>query len=54
MALAPDDGALRLSLAKLALQSGDKTLAAKELKRLQGLGAAFAGQPEVSRLLQGL
>ena len=52
--LAPNDGNLRLSLAKLALQSGNKPLAEKELKRLQELGPAFAGQPEVSRLIQGL
>jgi predicted Zn-dependent protease len=52
--LAPDDGELRLSLARLALDSGDKALAVKELKHLREMGSRFAGQPEVNRLLQGL
>lgn len=52
--LAPSDGGLRLGLAKLALQAGDKATAKAELKGLQDMGARFPAQAEVSRLLQGL
>lgn len=52
--LAPENHGLRLGLARLALQSGDKRLAREELQKLSQLGTAFAGQEEVKRLTQGL
>ena len=52
--LAPNDNQLRLNLAKLAVQAGDKLLARAELQRLQSLGSAFQGQAEVTKLMQGL
>ena len=52
--LSPEDKLLRLNLAKLALQDGEKALARQELLQLQKLGAAFPQQDEVSKLLQGL
>ena len=52
--LAPKDNNLRLTLAKVALRAGDKELARKELLRLQGVGADFAGQAEVKRLMAAL
>ncbi len=52
--MAPGDHALRLNLAKLALQAGDKAMARKELQQLQQAGNAFAGQAEVGKLMQGL
>ncbi len=52
--LAPTQHALRLNLAKIALQAGDKTLARQELERLQALGRTFAFQDEVARLIKTL
>ena len=54
VALAPDDGLLRLSLAKLYLQSGEKAQAKTELDRLATLGGKFAQQAEVAQLLRNL
>ena len=51
---APEVPALRLNLAKIYLQSGDKAAARHELEFLKPLGANFAGQPEVARLLSTL
>ena len=51
---APEVPALRLNLAKIYLQSGDKAAARKELEFLEPLGTKFAGQPEVARLLSTL
>lgn len=50
----PKDNGLRLNLAKLALQAGDKALAKQELMRLKALGAEFPDQAEVAQLLQNL
>lgn len=50
VALAPDEGLLRLSLAKLYLQSGEKAQAKTELDRLAALGTKFAQQDEVTQL----
>lgn len=50
--MVPSDNQLRFNLARLAIQAGDKTLARNELDRLKALGASFAGQAEVTRLLQ--
>lgn len=52
--LQPDDPGLRLSLAKLYAQAGDKKLAKIELDRLAVMGDRFAGQDEVSALLKSL
>ena len=54
IALAPDDPAFRLNLAKLYLKFGDKVLAKTELTRLAQLGTKFAGQAEVGELLKAL
>ncbi|MCK7493542.1 MAG: tetratricopeptide repeat protein [Comamonadaceae bacterium] len=49
---APDTPSLRLTLAKLLLQSGDKPGARAELDRLAKLGAGFAEQAEVAELMK--
>jgi Flp pilus assembly protein TadD len=54
VALDPKNNGLRLNLARIALQAGDKTLARTELERLQALGASFAMQSEVSKLAKDL
>jgi cellulose synthase operon protein C len=54
VALAPNQNALRMGLARLATQAGDKTLARAELERLKALGAAYDKQDEVSKLLGAL
>lgn len=48
--LAPQEQALRLGLARIAIDAGNKTLAREELEKLAKLGAAFPAQEEVSRL----
>ena len=50
--LLPDRHEYRLSLAKLYLRKGDKTLAKAELRTLADLGGAFKGQAEVAELLR--
>jgi cellulose synthase operon protein C len=52
--LAPDDNQLRLGLARIALQKGDKSLARDELQRLQKLGTGFAQHEEVAALSKRL
>lgn len=52
--LSPDDNGLRLNLAKIALQAGDKALARTELDRLQALGPNFAFRDEVLKLAKSL
>ncbi|ODV11008.1 MAG: hypothetical protein ABT20_06840 [Rubrivivax sp. SCN 70-15] len=49
---APDDPSLRLTLARLYLQSGDKAQARAELDKLAKLGKGFADQAEVTELLK--
>ena len=51
VAMAPKDNNLRLNLAKIALQAGDKELARNELNMLRHLGGRFELQGEVSKLL---
>lgn len=51
---APEIQAYRLTLAKIAIQVGDKTLAKAELEKLARTGRRFEGQAEVTRLLQTL
>ena len=52
--LAPKDDAFRLSLAKALIASGDPTEAKTHLQALAKLGAQFAGQVDVERLLKSL
>lgn len=55
LALRPDDPWLRLGLARLLLQAGEKRAAKTELDRLQALGSRFEkGQPEVDKLMASL
>jgi putative PEP-CTERM system TPR-repeat lipoprotein len=54
VALAPESASIRLNLAKLYLQAGDKALARSELERLSKLGDKFADQAEVGQLLSAL
>jgi len=51
MAKAPQDQSLRLTLAKIYLQGGDKGQARTELQALAGLGDKFSKQAEVAQLL---
>lgn len=46
--------ALRLTLARLYLQAGDKSAARQELQSLAGLGSKFPEQREVSELLKSI
>lgn len=48
--LAPDNGQLRMNLARIALQAGDKTLARTELDRLSAEGPKQPYQEEAARL----
>ncbi len=52
--IAPGDMGLRLNLARIALQAGDKTLARTELDRLASMGAKLPFQPEVTKLRSSL
>jgi cellulose synthase operon protein C len=48
--IAPGDMGLRLNLARIALQAGEKKIARAELDRLATLGARFPFQAEVQKL----
>ncbi len=52
--LSPTDSGLRLNLAKIAAQAGDKELARKELKALEAVGAALPLRDEVLKMLARL
>jgi Flp pilus assembly protein TadD len=52
--LDPQNPAFKLSLARIALASGDKATARAELTKLQALGSNFREQAEVSELLAKL
>ena len=54
VALAPKDAMLRLRLAHLLIQQGDKSEARKELDALAQLGTQFGGQAEVAALRKKL
>ncbi len=54
MELDPQDQSLRLTLARLALQAGDKAVARDELRTLEKLGPKFEEQTEVAKLLKQL
>ena len=51
---APEEGSLRMNLAKLYLQSEQKGLARQELERLEKLGRKYPNQDEVAKLLKSL
>ncbi|KPF45879.1 hypothetical protein D621_17630 [beta proteobacterium AAP51] len=51
---APEASLLRLHLAKIAIQAGDKAFAKAELEKLARLGSRVPELPEVNRLLQTL
>lgn len=52
--LRPTEPAYRLSLARMAIEAGDKALARTELERLKALGASYPQQAEVAALAQKL
>lgn len=54
LSFAPDVADLRLGLARLLIQAGEKTKARTELDRLSLLGSKFAMQAEVASLSQSL
>lgn len=54
VALEPTDAVLRLNIAKLYIQSGEKVAARTELQELAKLGTKFQAHTEVNRLLQSL
>jgi predicted Zn-dependent protease len=51
---APNAPGIRLNYARGLIKSGQKDAAKKELEALQKLGDKFAGQAEVTKLMQGL
>jgi putative PEP-CTERM system TPR-repeat lipoprotein len=50
----PNAAGLRLNLAKLQIESGDRVQARAELQKLAALGGRFSRQAEVEALLKGL
>jgi putative PEP-CTERM system TPR-repeat lipoprotein len=54
IALSPQDAALKLNLARLYVQAGDKAMARAELEDLARLGDKFNAQTEVATLLKSL
>lgn len=52
--LAPDTPEMRLTLAKLLLESGEKANAKEELDKLKRLGQGFKQHDEVSRMLNAM
>ncbi len=54
VALSPHDTGLRLNLAKIAILSGDKDLARKELKALDAVGSSLPTRDEVLKLMASL
>ena len=54
LAISPEYHIARLNLARIYIKSGDKLRAKAELDQLSKLGAKFAEQAEVTRLLQSL
>jgi cellulose synthase operon protein C len=51
---APDDGSLRMNLAKLYLQSEQKGMARTELERIERMGRKYPNQDEVGKMLKQL
>lgn len=54
LVLAPNNDVLRLNMARLHIQAGDKLTARNELQDLAKLGDRFRAQAEVARLLNSL
>ena len=54
LALAPSNPVLKLNLARLYIESGNKAAARVELETIVKLGDKFAGQAEVDRLIKAL
>ena len=54
LALQPQNGLMKLNLAKIHAQGGAKDLARQQLDQLAGLGDKFPAQDEVARLLKAL
>ena len=54
MELQPQNPALRLTLAKIYIQSGDKVRAKDELEKLSAIGPKFSGHDEVNQLMKSL
>ena len=54
LALQPDNGRLKLNLAKIHARGGHKDLARQQLEPLAKLGDAFPAQAEVTRLMKAL
>jgi cellulose synthase operon protein C len=52
--LEPNQPKLKLQLARIAMQAGDKALARKELEQLKALGSTFAEQGQVEQLMKAL
>lgn len=52
--LQPENPGLKLNLAKIQIDAGNKAAARKELDALAALGDRFPAQAEVSRLLKTL
>ena len=51
---APEDGSLRMNLAKLYLQSEQKGMARSELEKLERMGRKYPNQDEVGKMLKAL
>jgi predicted Zn-dependent protease len=51
---APEDGALRMNLAKLYLASEQKGMARSELEKIERMGRRYPQQDEVAKLLKAL
>ncbi len=51
---APEEGSLRMNLAKLYIKSEQKGLARQELERLEKMGRKYPNQEEVTQLLKAL
>jgi Flp pilus assembly protein TadD len=50
----PDDGSLRMNLAKLYLQAEQKGMARSELEKLERMGRKYPNQEEVGKMLKQL
>lgn len=50
----PDDGSLRMNLAKLYLQADQKGMARSELEKLERMGRKYPNQDEVGKMLKSL
>ncbi len=51
---APEDGSLRMNLAKLYIASNQKGMARNELERLERMGRKYPNQEEVEKLIKSL